>query len=212
MIPEIGHFSLILALCLAMVQTVLPMLGSIKAQGVWIKVGESAAFGQLFFVTISFAILAYAFFINDFSVAYVAQNSNSSLPWLYRVCATWGAPEGSLLLWVWILACWTVAFCLAGFKDPETIRGTVISVLGIISVGFLLFLLLTSNPFLRFLPEVPTNGRDLNPLLQDPGLFIHPPILYMGYVGFSMAFAFAIAALISGKFDEALQGKLGPGH
>ncbi len=201
MIPEIGHFCLILALCLAVIQAILSMTGTIKSQPLWVKIGKSAAFGQLFFLISCFFLLTYSFITNDFSVAYVAQNSNSALPWFYRLCASWGAHEGSLLLWVLVLAGWTVSFCLFGSKKIDQLSGLVVSILGFVSIGFLLFLLLTSNPFLRLLPDAPINGRDLNPLLQDPGLIIHPPILYMGYVGFAIAFAFALSALISGKFD-----------
>lgn len=191
MIPELGHFALILALALALIQAIFPLLS------------RRAAFGQLFFVLFAFVCLAYAFIINDFSVAYVAENSNTLLPLPYRIGAVWGAHEGSLLLWITILALWTGA--VAFFRNqqiPEEFRARVLSVLGIISSGFLLFLLITSNPFQRLLPNSPGEGVDLNPLLQDPGLVGHPPMLYMGYVGFSVAFAFAIAALWNGKMNS----------
>jgi cytochrome c-type biogenesis protein CcmF len=210
MIPEVGHYCLMLALSLALIQTILSMWASFTHNRVWLKVGESSAALQLSFVGFSFSILAYSFLVNDFSVAYIAQNSNAHLPWIYRICATWGAHEGSLLLWVLVLNIWTVLFCLFSRKLPLVMRARVLSILGLISVGLLLFLLLTSNPFQRLLPEVPVDGRDLNPLLQDPGLIIHPPILYIGYVGFSVAFAFAIAALISGKFDASWAGLARP--
>jgi cytochrome c-type biogenesis protein CcmF len=210
MIPEVGQYSLMLALSLALIQTILSMWASFTRNRVWLKVGESSAVGQLLFVGLSFSILAYCFLVNDFSVAYIAQNSNSHLPWIYRICATWGAHEGSLLLWVLVLTIWTVLFCLFSRELPWIMRGRVLSILGLISVGLLLFLLLTSNPFQRLLPDVPVDGRDLNPLLQDPGLIIHPPLLYFGYVGFSVAFAFAIAALISGKFDASWAGLARP--
>ncbi len=201
MIPEIGHYSLIMALCLALVQAILPMLGTYRGKANWVYAAISLSFAQFILIALSFGILAYAFITNDFSVAYVAQNSNTHLPILYRFCAIWGAHEGSLLLWVLILSFWTLLVSLFSKKIPLMTRGRVLSVLAIISFGFLLFLLMTSNPFARFLSDIPADGRDLNPLLQDPGLAIHPPVLYMGYVGFSVVFAFAIAALLSSRFD-----------
>ncbi|MBA2655078.1 MAG: heme lyase CcmF/NrfE family subunit [Gammaproteobacteria bacterium] len=201
MLPEIGHYCLIIALCLAIVQVILPMWGSFNKSGLWVNLAISTAYAQFVFIGISFAILAYSLAINDFSVAYVAQNSNTHLPVIYRICATWGAHEGSLLLWVLILSIWTALVGKYSSQIPLVMTARVLSILGSISVGFLLFLLTTSNPFQRLLPSIPLEGRDLNPLLQDPGLIIHPPMLYMGYVGFSVVFAFAIAALISGKFD-----------
>jgi cytochrome c-type biogenesis protein CcmF len=202
MIPEIGHFSLIMALCLALIQAVVPLWGSFNGQTSWLNLARSTAYGQLLFVALSFAILAYSLLVNDFSLAYVAQNSNSHLPAIYRFCATWGAHEGSLLLWVLILCVWSCLIAKLCKQMPLVMQARVLAILAIISLGFLLFLLLTSNPFQRLLPDIPINGRDLNPLLQDPGLSIHPPMLYMGYVGFAVPFAFAIAALISGKFDS----------
>jgi cytochrome c-type biogenesis protein CcmF len=165
-------------------------------------VARPAAQGQFVFVVIAYACLAYAFLTNDFSVENVARNSFSQLPEIYRFTATWGSHEGSLLLWVLILTFWTTAVTVWSRHLPEDMAARVIGVMGLISVGFLAFLLLTSNPFLRLLP-IPMDGRDMNPLLQDPGMVIHPPMLYMGYVGFSVAFAFAIAALLSGKLDAA---------
>jgi len=164
--------------------------------------GRTTAWGQFTFVAIAFACLVYAFLTNDFSVAYVAHNSNTLLPSVYKVSATWGGHEGSLLLWVLMLCGWGVAVALFSRNLPAEVLARVLSVQGMVSIGFLLFMLLTSNPFDRHFP-IPTEGRDLNPLLQDPGLAIHPPMLYMGYVGFSVAFSFALAALIGGKLDSA---------
>ena len=202
MIPEIGHFALILALALALVQTVIPLTGAQRGYSHWMAVARPAAFAQCLFLIISFACLTYAFIVNDFSVVYVANNSNSALPLPYRISAVWGAHEGSMLLWVLTLALWTSAVALFSRSLPLATVARVISVMGIISIGFLLFLLLTSSPFERLFPAAP-DGRDLNPLLQDPGLIIHPPMLYMGYVGFSVAFSFATAALLSGHLDAA---------
>jgi len=202
MVPEFGHFALILALMLALAQSVFPLLGAAQGKPVWMQVGRTAAVGQFLFIAIAFGSLVYAFVGNDFSVLYVASNSNLSLPLQYRVAATWGGHEGSMLLWVLILAAWTVA--ITGFSRhmPEDFVARVLGVMGLISVGFLAFMLLTSNPFLRLLPA-PADGRSLNPLLQDFGMVVHPPMLYMGYVGFSVAFAFAIAALLSGRLDAS---------
>jgi cytochrome c-type biogenesis protein CcmF len=203
MVPEIGHYSLIMALCLALVQAIVPMWGSFNQRIPWLFVAKSAAYGKFLFIGLGFAILTYAFLTNDFSVAYVAQNSNTHLPFVYRLCATWGAHEGSLLLWVFILSVWEILISIFSKRIPLIMQARVLSILAIISLSFLLFLLTTSNPFLRILPDIPIEGRDLNPLLQDPGLVMHPPILYLGYVGFSVAFSFALAALISGKFDSS---------
>ena len=200
MVPEIGHFALILALLLAAVQGILPIAGAARGNAVWMAVARPAAQGQFTFVAIAFGCLAYSFVNNDFSVLNVATNSNSQLPIQYRIAATWGSHEGSLLLWVLMLNVWTVAVTVFSRHLPETMAARVIGVLGLVGVGFILFLLLTSNPFERLLPAA-ADGRDLNPLLQDPGMVIHPPMLYMGYVGFSVAFAFALAALIGGKLD-----------
>jgi cytochrome c-type biogenesis protein CcmF len=202
MIPELGHFALILAFCMALVQGVLPLVGAQRGQLTWMAVAFPAARAQLLFVTIAFACLAYAFLVKDFSVAYVAQNANSLLPAVYRFAAVWGAHEGSLLLWALILCGWTVAVTVFSSSLPLEFSSRVIGVMGLVSVGFLLFLLGTSNPFERLLPA-PIDGRDLNPLLQDPGLVIHPPILYMGYVGLSVPFSFAIATLLEGRLDAA---------
>ena len=199
-VPEIGQFALILALLMAATQCVLPLLGAARGNRAWMAVGASAAQAQFIFVLVSFGCLAYSFVTNDFSVLNVATNSNSLLPLNYRLAATWGSHEGSLLLWSLMLALWTVAVTLFSRQLPLEMRARVLGVMGFISVGFLLFMLVTSNPFQRLIPA-PLDGRDLNPLLQDPAMVIHPPMLYMGYVGFSVAFAFAISALIGGKLD-----------
>jgi cytochrome c-type biogenesis protein CcmF len=198
MTPELGQLALILALILSALQCVLPLTGAWKNSRPLMATGRSLAAGQFVFVALAFGILAWAFWINDFSVAYVAQNSNLTLPWYYRLAAVWGAHEGSLLLWMLILNLWTVALVALGGKLPEAFFARVIGVLGFVSFGFLLYMVTTSNPFVRILPA-PPNGADLNPVLQDPGLTFHPPLLYMGYVGFSVAFAFAIASLLGGE-------------
>ncbi len=200
MIPEIGQFALILALLLALTQGVLPIVGAARAIPAWMRVARPAAQGQFVFVAIAFGCLVWSFVGNDFSVLNVATNSNSQLPARYRFAATWGSHEGSLLLWVLMLNVWTVAVTVFSRHLPEEMVARVLGVMGLVSVGFLLFMLLTSNPFERLLPAA-ADGRDLNPLLQDPGMVIHPPMLYMGYVGFSVAFAFAIAALLGGRLD-----------
>ena len=201
MIPEIGNFTLVVALFIALVQGVLPIIGAARGNVVWMDSARTLAFGQFFFVTIAIACLTYAFIANDFSVLYVAQHSNSQLPTAYRVAAIWGGHEGSLLLWAFILTLWTVAVAMFSKHLPQEMVARVLGVMGLISVGFLLFMLFTSNPFDRLFPAA-MDGRDLNPLLQDPGLVIHPPMLYMGYVGFSVAFAFALSALLGGKLDS----------
>jgi len=203
MIPELGHLAMILALCLAVVQATLPLIGAWRGDRQWMGLAQPAAWGQFAFLGFSFACLTYAFMVDDFSVAYVAHNSNSALPWYYKFSAVWGAHEGSLLLWAFILAGWTFAVAVFSRQLPEDMLARVLGVMGLISIGFLLFLIVTSNPFERLLPQVPVDGRDLNPLLQDFGLIVHPPMLYMGYVGFSVAFAFAIAALLGGRLDAA---------
>jgi cytochrome c-type biogenesis protein CcmF len=202
LIAELGNFALIVALCLAIVQATLPLAGTFSGNRAWMAVGRTAAWGQFTFITIAFLCLVAAFVSDDFSVAYVAHNSNTHLPGIYKISAVWGAHEGSLLLWVLMLGGWGVAVSLFSRNLPAEVVARVLSVLGLVGIGFLLFMLLTSNPFTRLFP-VPVQGRDLNPLLQDPGLAIHPPMLYMGYVGFSVAFSFAIAALIGGKLDAA---------
>src|SRR6266850_940722 len=200
MIPEIGQFALILALLLALTQATLPLLGAARGNRNWIAIAAPAGQAQFIFVATAFCCLGYSFITNDFSVLNVATNSNSQLPLHYRLAATWGSHEGSLLLWTLMLGLWTVAVSLFSRHLPDEMVARVLSVMGIVSVGFLLFMLLTSNPFARLFPT-PIDGRDLNPLLQDPAMVAHPPMLYMGYVGFCVAFAFAISALIGGKLD-----------
>ena len=200
MIPELGHFALILALCLSLVLAIMPMVGSLANIPSWVALAKPAAWGMFTFTAIAFAVLVNAFLTDDFSVQYVARNGNSLLPTIYKISAVWGAHEGSLLLWALTLAGWTVAVAAFTRNLPAEMLARVLSVMGMISIGFLTFLLFTSNPFERTFP-VPLEGGDLNPLLQDPGLAIHPPMLYMGYVGLSVAFSFAIAALIGGKLD-----------
>lgn len=200
MIPEIGQFALILALLLALTQATLPLIGAARGNRAWIALAAPAGQAQFIFVAIAICCLGYSFITNDFSVLNVATNSNSQLPLHYRLAATWGSHEGSLLLWTFMLGIWTVAVSLFSKHLPDEMVARVLSVMGIVSVGFLLFMLLTSNPFARLIPAAP-DGRDLNPLLQDPAMVAHPPMLYMGYVGFSVAFAFAISALISGRLD-----------
>jgi cytochrome c-type biogenesis protein CcmF len=202
MIPEIGQLAIALAFALALAQATLGLAGAARGDPAWMGAARSTAHGQLVFVAIAFGCLAYAFVANDFSVQYVASNSNSALPLHYRVAAVWGGHEGSVLLWVLILAVWTVAVTVFSRALPEEMLARVLGVMGLVSSGFLAFMLFTSNPFDRLLPPA-EDGRDLNPLLQDPGMVFHPPMLYMGYVGFSVAFAFAIAALIAGRLDAA---------
>ncbi len=202
MIPEIGHFALILALCVAAVQGTLPIFGAASGNSSFMAVAKPAARGQFLLVLIAFCCLGYAFADKDFSVLYVAANANSKLPLHYRLAAIWGAHEGSLLLWTFILTLWMMAVTLFSKHLPEAMRARILGVMGLVSLGFLLFMLTVSNPFERLIPAAP-DGRDLNPLLQDPGMVMHPPMLYMGYVGFSVAFAFAIAALLGGNLDAA---------
>ncbi|MCG7870836.1 MAG: heme lyase CcmF/NrfE family subunit [Candidatus Thiodiazotropha lotti] len=202
MIPELGHFALILALCLAVTQAIVPLVGSYTRNNAWMAASRSLAWGQFLFLTISLLILTNAFLSNDFSVVYVAQHGNTKLPDIYKISAVWGAHEGSLLLWAFLLAAWSVAIAAFSRNLPLEMVSRVLSVMGMVSIGFMLFMLLTSNPFDRTFP-VPLEGGELNPMLQDPGLAIHPPMLYMGYVGFSVAFAFAIAALLGGRLDAS---------
>ena len=202
MIPELGHLAMILALVMALVQSVLPLLGAHRGHGAWIALARPAALGQFLFVLLAYGCLTYAFIANDFSVLLAVQHSNSTLPLVYRVTAVWGNHEGSILLWSLILAGWTLAVSIYSRQLDDRMVARVLGVMGLISCGFLLFTLLTSNPFERLLPAAP-DGQDLNPLLQDPGMIIHPPMLYMGYVGFVVAFAFAIAALLAGRLDAA---------
>ena len=203
MTPELGHAALIIALGFAVIQALVPMIGSFNGYSSWMRLGHSMALAQFVFMALSFACLANAFLTDDFSLRYVANNSNTLLPDRFKFSAVWGAHEGSLLLWALILAGWSAAVALLSRDLPVQLSARVLSVLGGIAVGFALFLLLTSNPFERILPISPVQGGDLNPLLQDFGLIVHPPMLYMGYVGFAVPFAFAIAALIGGQFDSA---------
>ena len=202
MIAEFGHFTLILALCVALLQGTLPLIGAHQGRRAWIVLAKPAAQVSFLLLATSFAALAWSFYINDFSVLYVAEHSNSQLPVMYRLAAVWGGHEGSLLLWMLLLTFWGLAVATFSQTVDEAMLARVLGVMGLIATGLLLFVLLTSNPFERLLPAA-ENGRDLNPLLQDPGLVFHPPMLYMGYVGFSVAFAFAIASLLSGKLDAA---------
>jgi cytochrome c-type biogenesis protein CcmF len=201
MIPEIGHFALFLALCLAAMQVIIPLRGVAAAIPAYMQLSRYTAWGQFILTGLAIATLAVAFLTNDFSVMYVAENSNSHLPAIYRFCAVWGAHEGSLLLWVFILSGWMAAISIFSRSLPAPITARVLAVLAIIAIGFYLFLLTTSSPFTRLLPNIPADGADLNPILQDPGLAVHPPMLYMGYVGFAVPFAFAMAALLSGRLD-----------
>lgn len=202
MIPELGHFALILALCVSCVLAVVPLAGSFTGHVGWMAIARPAAGAQAFLVFLAYACLTWAFISHDFSVLYVANTSNTSLPLIYRISGVWGGHEGSILFWCFISALWTGAVAVFSKALPQVLLARVLSVLGFVSIGFLLFVLLTSNPFERLFP-VPVDGASLNPLLQDPGMAIHPPMLYMGYVGFSVAFAFAIAALIGGQLDAA---------
>jgi cytochrome c-type biogenesis protein CcmF len=200
MVPELGHFALILALCIALVQSSLPLIGAARGNAAWVALARPAAQAQFLFIALAFGCLTYAFVSNDFSVKYVAEHSNTHLPLAYRVASVWGGHEGSLLLWTQMLGLWMLAVTIFSRSLPQEMVARVLSVMGMVAVGFLLFMLFTSNPFERLLPAA-ADGRDLNPLLQDPGMVFHPPMLYMGYVGFSVAFAFSMAALIDGRLD-----------
>ena len=202
MIPEIGQLALIIALTIAIIQSVLPLAGAQLGVQRWVALAKPTAIGQFLFVAISYACLTWVFINHDYSVLYAATNSNSQLPMLYLISGVWGGHEGSLLLWVLILSGWSAAVALFTPQVPNVMRARVISVMGLVSIGFILFILLTSNPFDRLFPAA-AEGSDLNPLLQDIGLAFHPPMLYVGYVGFAVAFAFSIAALISGQVDTA---------
>jgi cytochrome c-type biogenesis protein CcmF len=201
-IAEIGHFALALALVLALAQASFPLIGAARGNGLWMAVAEPVAVGQFAFIGLAFVALTWAYVTSDFSIANVAANSNSAMPLLYKFSGTWGNHEGSMVLWVLMLSLFGMLVALFGGNLPPSLRARVLAVQGMIGAGFLLFILLTSNPFLRLVPA-PADGRDLNPLLQDPALAFHPPFLYLGYVGFSMAFSFAIAALIEGRVDPA---------
>ena len=201
MTAELGHFALILAFCLMLPQAFFGLAGAAYRRPHWMALTNRAVAGQFVFTAFAFACLAYAFYLNDFSVLYVAQNSNSELPTFYRFAAVWGAHEGSLLLWLLVQSLWTVGVAAFSRNMPQTVTSRVLGVLGLISAGFALFILTTSNPFERLWPAA-ADGRDLNPLLQDPALAIHPPMLYTGYVGMSVPFAFAVAAMLEGKLDS----------
>ena len=200
MLPELGQIALILALLVAILQAVLPLAGAHRGKAAWMDIARPAAYAQLWLVMLAFIALTVAFVRQDFSVKYVADNSNSLLPMVYRYTAVWGSHEGSLLLWALVLAIWTGAVALFSRRLPDVVMARVLGVMGVVAIGFLAFLIFTSNPFIRLLPS-PGEGRDLNPLLQDPGMIIHPPLLYVGYVGFVVPFAFSIAALLDGRVD-----------
>jgi len=202
MIVEIGHFALVLALSAALVQSIVPLWGARLGDKDLMGVGRSAALTQFALVAIAFASLVNAHLASDFSVLNVAENSHSAVPAIYKISGVWGNHEGSMLLWVFMLSLCAAAVALFSNNLPPALRARVLAVQGMIAVGFLLFILLTSNPFLRTFPP-PPNGQGLNPVLQDPGLAFHPPFLYLGYVGFSVAFSFAVAALIEGRVDAA---------
>lgn len=202
MIIELGHFALILAFCLTLPQAFCGLAGAAYRKPHWMAVANRAVAGQFVFTALSFGCLAYAFLQNDFSVLYVAQNSNSELPTFYRFAAVWGAHEGSLLLWMLVLSLWSIAVAALSGNMPQAMTSRVLGVLGVISAGFALFILMTSSPFERLWPAA-ADGRDLNPLLQDPAFALHPPMLYVGYVGASVPFAFAVAAMLEGKLDSA---------
>ena len=200
MLPELGQLALVVALLVAVLQAALPLAGAHRGQVGWMAVARPAAYAQLTLVALAFALLTWGFVSQDFSLQYVAENSNSLLPLHYRFTAVWGAHEGSLLLWTLVIAGWSATVARFSRALPDTVSARVLGVMGIVAVGFLAFLVFTSNPFVRLLPAV-AEGRDLNPLLQDPGMIIHPPMLYLGYVGFMVPFAFAIAALLDGRLD-----------
>jgi cytochrome c-type biogenesis protein CcmF len=200
MIPELGQVALLLALAVALIQGTLPLAGAARGRADWMALARPAAQTQFMLVLVAFLCLASAFVRNDFSVLYVASNSNSALPLFYRISGVWGGHEGSLLLWLLMLAIWMLAVAQFSRNLPPPFVARILGVMGLVAVGFLLFMLTTSNPFDR-LANVPADGNDLNPLLQDPGMVVHPPMLYMGYVGFSVAFSFAVAALLGGKLD-----------
>ncbi|HUG22317.1 heme lyase CcmF/NrfE family subunit [Piscinibacter sp.] len=200
MIPELGQIALLLALAVALILGTLPLIGAARGRADWMALARPAAQAHFVLVAVAFVCLTMSFVGNDFSVLYVASNSNSALPLAYRIAAVWGGHEGSLLLWLAMLALWMLAVAAFSRHLPAPVIARILAVMGLVAVGFLLFMLATSNPFERLFP-VPADGRDLNPLLQDPGMVLHPPMLYMGYVGFSVAFAFAVAALLGGDLN-----------
>ncbi len=201
MIPEFGQLALALALCLSLVQATLPLLGAARGRADWMALARPAAAGQFVFVAVAFAALEYALLTDDFSVGFVALHSNSALPVFYKATAAWGGHEGSMLLWIAVLAVWTMAVAAGSRSQPQEFSSRVLGVLGIVSAGMIAFALITSNPFTRLIPAV-ADGNDLNPLLQDPGMIFHPPTLYLGYVGVAVPFAFAVAALLTGRLDK----------
>jgi cytochrome c-type biogenesis protein CcmF len=201
MIPEFGQLALALALCLALVQGTVPLVGAALGRAEWMALARPAAAGQFVFVAIAFGVLVYAFLSDDFSVLFVAQHSNSALPVFYKATAAWGGHEGSMLLWIAVLAIWTMAVAAGSRSQPQEFASRVLGVLGIVSAGVIAFAFITSNPFTRLVPT-PADGNDLNPLLQDPGMIFHPPTLYVGYVGMAVPFAFAVAALLTGRLDK----------
>ncbi|QUC06263.1 heme lyase CcmF/NrfE family subunit [Aggregatibacter sp. oral taxon 513] len=203
MIAELGNYALALSLAIAILLAIFPLWGAEKGSVQMMSLARPMTYGLFVVLTFSFGALFYLFAINDFSVQYVVNNSNTTLPIYYRLSAVWGSHEGSLLLWIWLLSLWSAAVALFSKHLPQEATARVLGIMGIISIGFLLFMLFTSNPFNRTFPEFPVDGKELNPLLQDVGLIFHPPLLYMGYVGFSVAFAFAIASLMTGKLDTA---------
>ena len=203
MIAELGNYALALSLAIAILLAIFPLWGAEKGSVQMMSLARPMTYGLFVVLTFSFGALFYLFAVNDFSVQYVVNNSNTTLPIYYRLSAVWGSHEGSLLLWIWLLSLWSAAVALFSKHLPQEATARVLGIMGIISIGFLLFVLFTSNPFNRTFPEFPVDGKELNPLLQDVGLIFHPPLLYMGYVGFSVAFAFAIASLITGKLDTA---------
>ncbi|MCO4321694.1 heme lyase CcmF/NrfE family subunit [Aliidiomarina quisquiliarum] len=207
MIAELGHFALALAFAFSLMLAIVPLVGAYRGHGGYMALARPLTYGMFIFTLISYIALTWAFLVGDFSLIYVANNSSSVLPWYYRITAVWGSHEGSFLLWMLVQAGWAAALALYSTRLPLTFAARVLAVMGIIGVGFYLFMLLTSNPFDRTLsyvmPMIPIDGRDMNPLLQDPGMIIHPPLLYFGYVGLSVAFSFAIAALMGGRLDSA---------
>lgn len=203
MIAELGNYTLSLGLVLSVLLAFLPLVGATKGNSALIALSRPMTWGLFLALTVSFGSLFYLFAVNDFTVQYVVHNSNSSLPIEYRLSAVWGSHEGSLLLWIWLLSLWSVAVATFSRQMPEDAVARVLSVMGLVSIGFMVFIIFTSNPFERTFPDFPADGRELNPMLQDVGLIFHPPLLYMGYVGFSVAFAFAIASLMTGRLDTA---------
>ena len=203
MIAELGNYALALSLAIAVLLAIFPLWGAEKGNAQLMALARPMTYGLFIVLSVSFGALFYLFAVNDFSVQYVVNNSNTTLPIYYRLSAVWGSHEGSLLLWIWLLSLWSAAVALFSKRLPQEAAARVLGIMGIISIGFLLFVLFTSNPFARTFPDFPVDGKELNPLLQDVGLIFHPPLLYMGYVGFSVAFAFSIASLMTGKLDTA---------